>query len=67
MAKHRASGDSGKHRAGTPKPGDPGWTHPDVKGETDPHKIKAQLDAIEAQEQAERDRIKGTTQTGDTP
>lgn len=42
-----------------PQPGDPKWTHPDVKGMTDPVAIKALTDAITAQEKREHDRVKG--------
>lgn len=40
-----------------PKPGDPGWTHPHVKGETDPSKIKAEIDKVERDEASRRDQI----------
>lgn len=42
-----------------PQPGDPKWTHPDVKGMTDPKAIKALSDMVDAQEQREADEIRG--------
>jgi hypothetical protein len=45
-------------RRDRPQPGDPCWTHPDVRGATDPVAVKALLDAIASKEQAELDRIK---------
>lgn len=44
-----------------PQPGDPEWTHPDVKGMTDPTAIKALTDAMTIQEQRESDRVRGNT------
>jgi len=42
-----------------PQPGDPEWTHPDVKGMTDPKAIKALSDAIKIQERREANRVRG--------
>lgn len=39
------------------KPGDVGWTHPDVKGDTNPASIKALADAVDAYDRQERDRV----------
>lgn len=42
-----------------PQPGDPEWTHPDVKGMTDPTAIKALTDALDIQEKRESNRVRG--------
>jgi hypothetical protein len=39
-----------KHRKEDIQPGDRGWKHPDVKGETDPDAIKDKLDAVQEME-----------------
>lgn len=39
------------------KPGDVGWTHPDVRGDTNPVSIKALFDAIDAYNRQERKRV----------
>lgn len=39
------------------KPGDVGWTHPDVRGDTNPVSIKALSDAFDAYNRQERKRI----------
>ncbi|HEU4754402.1 MAG TPA: hypothetical protein VFU47_14940 [Armatimonadota bacterium] len=44
----------GKHRAIDP---DEPFEHPHVIGETRPNQIKANLDAIQAKEAEERDRV----------
>lgn len=53
--------NGGDHVADKPKPqpGDPEWTHPDVKGMTDPKAIKALSDAIKIQERREANRVRG--------
>lgn len=39
------------------KPGDVGWTHPHVKGDTNPQSIKALHDALMKHDRQERDRV----------
>ena len=39
------------------KPGDVGWTHPDVRGDTNPVSIKALSDAIDAHIREEQKRV----------
>lgn len=46
-----------RHRSG-PQPGDPGWTHPDVLGSTDPEEIARIIRDAEAREVAEQERIR---------
>lgn len=47
----------GRHRAPEPIDPDKPFEHPDLKGETTPSKIKANLDAITAEEGRQRDRV----------